>query len=174
MMINDVYVGIGSNLVPEGYKDIHTALLDAITQLSNSVDVVAASPWYVTAPVPASDQPDFLNAVLHIQTNMPAHELLDCMQIIEAYFGRIRTVQNAARKLDLDILAYGSFVIEDERLSVPHPRLSERAFVLLPWCDLAPDWRHPVQDITIREMAEQIRLSNQKIEKYTPLSLHSK
>ena len=167
-MKNDVYIGVGSNVVPEGYRDIHTALLDATTQLSNSVDVVAASPWYVTAPIPASDQPDFLNAVLHIQTDMTAHELLEYLQIIEANFGRVRTVKNAARKLDLDILAYGLFVIEDERLSVPHPRLSERAFVLLPWCDIAPDWRHPIQDITIRELAEKIRLTNQKIQKYFP------
>ena len=167
-MINDVYIGIGSNLVPEGYKDLHTALLNAITQLSNSVDVIAISPWYVTAPIPASDQPDFLNAVLHIQTDMTAHELLESLQIIESYFGRTRSVQNAARQLDLDILAYGSIIIEDEKLSVPHPRLSERAFVLLPWRDLSPDWRHPVQDLTIRELAAQITLTNQKIQKYAP------
>ena len=167
-MINDVYIGIGSNLVPEGYKDIHTALLDVITELSNSVNVVASSPWYVTAPIPASDQPDFLNAVLHVQTDIAAHALLKYLQIIEAHFGRVRTVQNAARELDLDILAYGLFVIEDERLSVPHPRLSERAFVLLPWCDLAPDWRHPVQDITVRELAERIKVTNQKIQRIYP------
>ena len=167
-MINDVYIGIGSNLVPEGYKDLYTALLNAITQLSNSVNVIAISPWYVTAPIPASDQPDFLNAVLHIQTDMTAHELLESLQIIESYFGRIRSVQNAARELDLDILAYGSIIIDDETLSVPHPRLSERAFVLLPWRDLSPDWRHPVQDLTIRELAAQIKLTNQKIQKYAP------
>ena len=167
-MMNDVYVGIGSNLVPEGYIDLYSALLDATTQLSNSVDVVAISPWYVTAPIPASDQPDFLNAVLHIRTDMTAHELLQNLQSIEGYFGRVRTVQNAARKLDLDILAYGSFIIDDEKLSVPHPRLTERAFVLLPWSDLAPDWRHPVQDVTIRELASHIRLANQKIQKYVP------
>ena len=62
-----------------------------------------------------------------------------------------------------------TIIIDDETLSVPHPRLSERAFVLLPWCDLAPDWRHPVQDITIRELAAQIILTNQKIQKYVPL-----
>ena len=167
-MINDVYIGIGSNLVPEGYVDLHTALLNAITQLSNTVDVIAISPWYVTAPIPASDQPDFLNAVLHIQTDMTAHKLLESLQIIESYFGRIRSVQNAARELDLDILAYGSIIIDDETLSVPHPRLSERAFVLLPWHDLSPDWRHPVQDLTIRELAAQIKLTNQKIQKYVP------
>ena len=167
-MTNDVYIGIGGNIVPEGYKNIHSALLDATTQLSNFADVVTASPWYVTAPIPASDQPDFLNAVLQIQTDMTAHELLEDLQIIEAKFGRVRTVKNAARKLDLDILAYGSLIIDDEKLSVPHPRLTERAFVLLPWCDLAPDWRHPVQDVTIRELADHIKLTNQKIQKYAP------
>ena len=131
--------------------------------------MIAISPWYITAPIPASDQPNFLNAVLHIQTDMTAHELLEYLHIIESYFGRIRSVQNAARELDLDILAYGSLIIDDETLSVPHPRLSERAFVLLPWCDLAPYWRHPVQDMTIRELTAQISLSNQKIHKYAPL-----
>lgn len=166
--MNDVYIGIGGNLVPDGYPDLYTALKDATAQLSRSVYIVALSPWYVTAPIPASDQPDFLNAVLHIQTKLTAYELLEHLHIIEVRFGRVRSLRNAARKLDLDILAYGSVIIDDEKLCVPHPRLHERAFVLLPWCDLAPDWCHPVLDKTIRELAADVTLTNQKIQKYTP------
>ena len=85
-MINDVYIGIGAILfltVIEIYMQLYWMPL---TQLSNSVDVVAASPWYVTAPIPVSDQPDFLNAVLQIQTDMTAHELLEYLQIVEEQF----------------------------------------------------------------------------------------
>ena len=171
-MINDIYIGIGSNLVPDGYPDLHTAMEAAVFHLSKSVDIVAVSPWYVTAPVPASDQPDFLNAVIHIQTDLSAHSLLECLHSVERRFGRVRSVKNAARKLDLDLLAYDLSIIDEDRLTVPHPRLFERAFVLLPWCDLAPDWCHPVLDKTIRELVERIDLTDQKIRKYeTPLSI---
>ena len=171
-MINDVYIGIGGNLVADGYPDLHAALEDAISDLSNSVDIVAVSPWYVTAPVPVSDQPDFLNAVVHIQTDLSPHSVLESLHAVEMRFGRVRNVRNAARKLDLDILAYGPVVIDEDKLTVPHPRISERAFVLLPWCDLAPDWCHPLLKKTIRQLAERIDLTDQKIRKYeTPASL---
>jgi len=171
-MINDVYIGIGSNLVPDGYLNLRAAMEGAVLHLSKSLDIVAVSPWYVTAPVPVSDQPDFLNAVIHIQTNLSAHSVLEFLHSVERRFGRVRSVRNAARKLDLDLLAYDSSVIDEDRLTVPHPRLFERAFVLLPWCDLAPDWCHPVLDKTIRELVERIDLTEQKIRKYeTPLSI---
>ena len=168
-MINDVYIGIGGNLVPDGYSGLHAAFEDAITQLSKSLDIVAVSPWYISAPVPVSDQPDFLNAVAHIRTDLSAHSLLEILHVVEKRFGRVRTARNAARKLDLDILAHGSAVIDDDELTVPHPRLSERAFVLLPWFDLAPDWYHPILDKRIRDLVEQIDLTVQKIRKYDPL-----
>ena len=164
--MNDVYIGIGGNLVADGYPNLHSALEDAITQLSKFAGIVAVSPWYLTSPVPASDQPDFLNAVVHIQTDLSAHSALEHLHAVERLFGRIRTVQNAARKLDLDMLAYGSVVIDEDRLTVPHPRLSQRAFVLLPWSDLAPDWCHPIFKKTVRELLEQIDLTEQKIRKY--------
>lgn len=169
-MINDVYIGIGGNLIPDGYSDQHTALEDAIAHLSKSVEIVAVSPWYVTAPIPSSDQPDFLNGVFHIRTDLPALTVLKHLQVVEENFGRVRSVPNAARKLDLDILAYGSAVIDDDILSVPHPRLSERAFVLLPWCDLAPYWYHPLLKKTIYELVEDIDLTTQEIRKYKTLT----
>ena len=162
-MSEDVFVGIGGNLVPDGYPDLHTAFHRAIEILSEHVTLVTVSPWYVTAPVPVSDQPDFLNAVLHLHTDQSPHQLLDHLFAIEGEFGRVRTVRNAARKLDLDILAFGAQHINDARLNVPHPRLAERAFVLLPWADIAPGWRHPETGRTIAEMAADIRSEGQGI-----------
>ena len=165
-MSEDVFVGIGGNLVPDGYPDLYTAFQDAIDRLGERADVVTVSPWYVTAPVPVSDQPDFLNAVIHLHTDHSPHQLLDHLLEVEGGFGRIRTVRNAARKLDLDILAFGAQVISDQRLSVPHPRLADRAFVLLPWSDIAPDWCHPVTGRTIAQMASDIRTEGQAIRRY--------
>ena len=165
-MSEDVFVGIGGNLVPDGYSDLYTAFQDAINRLDERADVVTVSPWYVTAPVPVSDQPDFLNAVIHLHTDHSPHQLLDFLLEVESRFGRIRTVRNAARKLDLDILAFGAHVISDQRLSVPHPRLADRAFVLLPWSDIVPDWGHPVTGRTIAQMAADIRAEGQGIRCY--------
>lgn len=162
----DVFVGIGGNLVPDGFSDLHSAFQQAIATLGKRVNLVTVSPWYVTAPVPVSDQPDFLNAVIKLRTTDSPHGLLDHLLAVEGGFGRVRTVRNAARKLDLDILAFGAQIISDDRLSVPHPRLAERAFVLLPWCDIAPDWAHPVTGRTIAQMAADIRDQGQGIKRY--------
>ena len=167
-MSEDVFVGIGGNLVPDGYPDLYTALQAAIERLGEHVTVSAVSPWYVTAPVPVSDQPDFLNAVIHLRTDQSPHQLLDHLLAVESHFGRVRSVRNAARKLDLDILAFGDQVISDERLIVPHPRLSERAFVLLPWRDIHPEWIHPVLSRTIADLAEEILSLNQDIKQFYP------
>lgn len=166
-MSDDIFIGIGGNLLPDGYSDLHSAFSAAVDSLGQQVTLCACSPWYVTAPVPVSDQPDFLNAVLKIQTAVSPHELLDILLDTEARFGRVRSVRNAARKLDLDILAWGTQLINDDRLSVPHPRLAERAFVLLPWRDIAPDWVHPVCGKTIADLAEQDQITAQEIRRYS-------
>ena len=165
-MSEDVFVGIGGNLVPDGFPDLYTAFQNAIECLGEQVTIVTVSPWYVTAPVPVSDQPDFLNAVIKLRTDQSPHQLLDGLLEVEGGFGRVRSVRNAARKLDLDILAFGVQVISDQRLNVPHPRLAERAFVLLPWSDIAPDWSHPVTGRTIAQMAADIRAEGQGIKRY--------
>ena len=165
-MSEDVFVGIGGNLVPDGYPDLHTAFQRAIEILSRQVTVTRVSPWYVTAPVPVSDQPDFLNAVIHVHASLSPHQLLDHLLVVEGEFGRVRSVRNAARKLDLDILAFGAQIIADDALTVPHPRLAERAFVLLPWCDIAPEWTHPETGRTIAEMTADICAQGQGIRRY--------
>lgn len=106
--------------------------------------IVGRSRWYESAPVPMSDQPWYVNGVVEIDTDLDPASLLALLHEIEAAFGRTRSVRNEARPLDLDLLAYGDRVLTEEPAPlIPHPRLHERAFVLLPLAELAPDWRHP-------------------------------
>jgi 2-amino-4-hydroxy-6-hydroxymethyldihydropteridine diphosphokinase len=102
--------------------------------------------------VPASDQPDYVNAVVAVTTPLPPGELLAALHRIEAAFGRVRTVRNAARRIDLDLLAYHDLVDEVGPPILPHPRLAERAFVLCPLSDVAPGWTDPRSGRTVEEL----------------------
>ena len=113
------YLGIGGNLVPDGYDTLLSAMQAAIHQTNQIAPVIHRSRWYKTAPVPISDQPDFLNAVLAVETMLSASELLSQLHCIEAGFGRVRSVRNAARVLDIDILFYGDQIINSESLQIP-------------------------------------------------------
>jgi len=118
------------------------AALEALA--AAGVGVRARSPWYRTAPVPASGQPDFINGVVEAATGLDPAALLSLLHRIEADFGRVRGRPNAARTLDLDLLAYGAAVRDGPDAPIlPHPRLHERGFVLFPLRDVAPGWRHP-------------------------------
>ena len=137
-----ILIAIGSNLASARGGPCATceAALDRLQALG--VKAVAVSPWYETAPVPASDQPWFVNGAAVVETTPPPEDLLALLHQVESEFGRSRTVANAARILDLDLLAYGR-VVRSGPLDLPHPRLHERAFVLYPLRDVAPDWLHP-------------------------------
>ena len=140
-----ILIGIGANLAPDGYATPREGCEAAIAGLCElGIDVLAVSPWYETAPVPVSDQPWFNNAVIAATTAMTAPDALVALHSIEASFGRVRTVRNAARVLDLDLLDYGGQTYDDDNITIPHPRLHERAFVLLPMRDVAPSYTHPV------------------------------
>jgi 2-amino-4-hydroxy-6-hydroxymethyldihydropteridine diphosphokinase len=101
-------------------------------------DVLAISPVYETIPVGGPPQPDYLNAVLLIQTGLPPRDLLDAIGGIEARFGRVRAERFGPRTLDIDIISYAGQVSDDPELTLPHPRAHERAFVLAPWHDMDP------------------------------------
>jgi 2-amino-4-hydroxy-6-hydroxymethyldihydropteridine diphosphokinase len=140
-----IVVGIGSNLAAPGHAsplDTGLAALDALA--APHLHPIACSPWYESAPVPASDQPWFANAVVLVETEREPEFLLDWLQTIEARFGRQRGERNAARTLDLDLIDYDGLIVDTPRLTLPHPRMHERRFVLAPLCDLAPGWRHPL------------------------------
>jgi|APTNR8051073442_1049403.scaffolds.fasta_scaffold07776_4 2-amino-4-hydroxy-6-hydroxymethyldihydropteridine diphosphokinase len=135
------YIGIGSNLNDPAVQ-VQQAF-QALAELPAS-QLIACSPLYCTAPVGGPpDQSDYLNAVAALDTTLSANELLSALQGIEARHGRVRIVRWGPRTLDLDILLYGRTCRNDPWLILPHPRLHERAFVLYPLYDIAPDLTIP-------------------------------
>jgi 2-amino-4-hydroxy-6-hydroxymethyldihydropteridine diphosphokinase len=116
------------------------------------------SPWYRTAPVPASDQPWYVNVVAEVATGLPADDLLTLLHEIEDLFGRVRSVPNASRLIDLDLLDYRGEIAPPApgKATLPHPRMTDRAFVLRPLADLAPEWRHPVSGTPIRDLLKAL------------------
>jgi 2-amino-4-hydroxy-6-hydroxymethyldihydropteridine diphosphokinase len=148
-----ILIGLGANLPSAAGGPLDTCLA-ALERLSgHGVAIQAIAPWYESAPIPLSDQPWFLNGVARITTTLGPDELLEVLQDIEAAYGRLRTEANAARTLDLDLLAYGDLVRKAPAPILPHPRLHERAFVLMPLRDLAPDWKHPILGRTAAALA---------------------
>ena len=131
----NVYAGLGANL-GRARQSIDSAIL-ALGKLPETV-LVGRSSFYKSAPFQA-DGPDYINAVVHLQTRLNAIELLRAFQIEENLAGRERPYRNAPRTLDIDLLLYGDGNIQSPALQVPHPRMRERAFVLVPLSELAPD-----------------------------------
>lgn len=133
------YIGLGANL-GQAVK----TLQQAANQLSRQpgIQALVLSRFYSSAPIDSSG-PDYVNAVAKITTTLPALELLDVLQAIEQEHGRQRPYRNAPRTLDLDLLLYGNQRLSHERLLVPHPRMHQRAFVLVPLRELAPDLSLP-------------------------------
>ena len=151
-----IYLGIGANLVPDGFTTAQEGCLAAIDSLSEeAIEVVAVSPWYKSAPVPISDQPWFFNAVVEISTALAPEEVIAILHHREARFGRVRVERNEARVLDIDIVDFASRVM-DGNLVLPHPRMHERAFVLRPLADLAPNWTHPISGIHIADLIKNV------------------
>ncbi|WP_338016753.1 2-amino-4-hydroxy-6-hydroxymethyldihydropteridine diphosphokinase [Oleomonas cavernae] len=121
--------------------------------------LVATSRLWESAPVPVSDQPWFVNAVARVETSLSPQALLERLHAIEAGFGRVRRIRWEARVLDLDLLAYGDLACGGEQLAgltLPHPRIAERAFVLRPLSDIAPAWRHPVTGEDLATMVARL------------------
>lgn len=142
-----IFIGAGANLAHPTYGSPRQTLEAAFRDLAGrGVRVLRVSPWYRTAPVPASDQPWYENAVIEVGTDLGPDKLLATLHGVEEAFGRVRTVANAARVIDLDLLDFRGEIAPESpgRATLPHPRLAGRAFVLRPLADLAPDWRHPV------------------------------
>lgn len=161
------FIGIGANLPCLGCATPRSTCEAAIKALVLAgINIESRSRWYKSAPVPASAQPWFINGVISIKTTIEAPNLIGILQNIENKFGRNRTTKNAARTLDLDLIAYADIVSgwengADDRLILPHPRMNERSFVLMPLHEIAPNWCHPVLKETLKELIEKLDPSQQ-------------
>jgi len=146
------YVALGSNL-----EDPQRQLRSGLESLAAlpATRLLRASSFYRSAPVGYADQPDFVNAVAAIETGLSPRGLLDALLAVERRHGRVREFLNAPRTLDLDIVAYGDRTIDEPGLAVPHPRMHERAFVMVPLAEIAPDAAIPGRG-SVRELAARV------------------
>lgn len=142
-----VYLALGSNL-----GDRLANLKQAITSLSPQMELKAKSRVYETPPWGYTDQPMFLNQVVKVNTYLEAESLLKHLRRLEVALGRVPSFQNGPRLIDIDILFYDDLVLNTSSLAIPHPRLNERAFVLMPLNDIAPAFAHPTLGKTVSEM----------------------
>ena len=145
----DVYIGIGSNL-----DDPVAQVRQALDELSGLplTQRIAASRLYRSRPVGPQDQPDFINAVALLRTRLSPLALLDQLQALEQRHRRVRHRHWGPRTLDLDILLYDDIIIDDDTLTIPHPDMKNRDFVLIPLNQIAPNHIHPVYRTSIHEM----------------------
>ncbi|MFO1086246.1 MAG: 2-amino-4-hydroxy-6-hydroxymethyldihydropteridine diphosphokinase [Reyranellaceae bacterium] len=166
-----ILIALGGNLDHPQLGSPQRVLEAALAALArHGIRTVRVSPWYRTAPVPPSDQPWYVNAVAEVATDLPADQVLACLHEVEAEFGRVRSVANAARIIDLDLLDFRRQTATGGpgRAALPHPRLEGRAFVLRPLADLEPEWRHPVTGVSVRELLARLP-ADQTIESMDPV-----
>lgn len=151
-----ILVAVGANL-PSRFGTPLDACESAVQALEGrGIRIVARSRWWESAPVPVSDQPWYVNGVVAVETVLSAAALLAELHAVEEAMGRVRTVPNAPRVIDLDLLAYDNQVLDSGPALVPHPRMAGRAFVVLPLAEVAPGWRHPVTGQTVRAMVDAL------------------
>lgn len=151
------YIALGANL--PGPAGAPAQTFDAvIARLAELGQVMARSSYYMTDPVGYAEQPAFLNAAVALETNLGPQALLKELLVVEREFGRDRShgIANGPRTLDLDLILYGNMVLDTPDLQLPHPRMHERAFVLDPLCEIAPDAVHPVSGRSMTQLRNDL------------------
>ncbi len=151
-----IFIGFGANLNGKYGSPEETFQKIAAQFSHHEINIISPSSIWESAPVPVSDQPWYKNAVCAVETQLSPHELLRVLNTLEHDAGRVRTIQNAPRVLDLDLLAYNKIILNDDELNLPHPQMHNRAFVLYPLNEIAPDWVHPTSGMNVDKMMSNL------------------
>lgn len=149
--MSTVYLSLGSNL-GDRQKNIHAAT----EQIRSLGTITAISKYYETEPQEVANQPWFINSVIELETTLSPHELLTRLLEIEQKLGRVRSKRFGARIIDIDILLYDEMIINEPDLIIPHPRLHERAFVLIPLLEIVADQPHPLLQRSFTELLQSL------------------
>jgi 2-amino-4-hydroxy-6-hydroxymethyldihydropteridine diphosphokinase len=150
-MPSRVYLSLGSNV-----GDCASQLLSALARLETTGRVVAVSSFYETEPVEFTPQPWFLNCAVELESSQTPEQLMDSILLIEQEMGRRRLQKKGPRTIDIDILLFDDAVVNSSELTIPHPALHQRRFVLKPLAEIAPDVLHPVLKKAVRELLEAL------------------
>ena len=149
---SEILVALGSNMPSRAGPPAETLKAALAALAAAGVKILSVSSFYETAAWPDSADPPFTNAAASIQTSLQPFAFLELLHAIETAFGRVRSRPNAARTLDLDLLAHGGTIVDGPGLVLPHPRMAQRRFVLAPLAEIASAWRHPVTGLTPGQM----------------------
>lgn len=149
-------IALGSNL--GNSQETLTAAMQVLAT-TPGIAVQAISSWYRTKPMGRIPQPDYLNGCALLQVKLPPQQLLKTLLATEAKFGRVRGERWGARSIDFDLLLYEDLILDTPQLQLPHPRMNERAFVLLPLAEIAPNWIEPISGKTISQLVQAVDCS---------------
>lgn len=157
-----IFIGMGSNIAATGFVSPEATIQAAIDLFDDfGITLVRLSKFYLTSPVPASNQPWFVNCVAQIETFLSPFECMANLHRLECAFQRVRSVPNASRTLDLDLLDYNGLVIGNQSmLRLPHPRINDRAFVLFPLSDICSNWVSPLDGSKIEDLIKKLSIDD--------------